>query len=72
MTKYKLKPNRKIEENVKETYDTIEKSVVDTYKKIEESAVSNYKKIENAFVERFLEKVDGESVNSNETAEKNR
>ena len=48
MAQYKIKPGR------------IGNFLIGTYYDIEDHVVSTYKKIETAFVNRFLEKVDGE------------
>ena len=48
MARYKIKPGR------------IGNFLINTYYDIEYTVVSTYKKIEHAFVDRFLEKVDGE------------
>ena len=44
MSNYKLKTNKKVEENVAGIYIKIENTVVNYYKSIENGAVNTYKK----------------------------
>ncbi len=43
------------------------RTAVDTHKKIEDIVVGTYKKIENAFVDKFLEKVEDDTRETNNT-----
>ena len=50
MSNYKLKTNKKVEENVVGIYKKIEDTVVNSYKSIENGAVNTYKKIESKYL----------------------
>ena len=64
MTQYKLKKT-KTEENIMNAYKRMEERIVASYFTIENSVVGAYKKIEDDFVEHFLEKVEDENDDKN-------